>query len=125
MKRRERDWPSGWFLRGSQGTNRRGVAFSFLIAGAFAVGVIEWFVYWSADELGPCFMGSAHGGRWASEGWAALIGLCLLTPVALAAFRRRRRLLLLLFCFAFLYGAVLVALWYTSPTIWGPERCTF
>jgi hypothetical protein len=100
------------------------VAASFLLFVAVAVGVTEWFVYWMADAFGPCFLESAHGGRSASGFWAALIGLALFAPAVLAASRWRRMILPLLVGFALVYGALLVGLWYASPMIWGPERCT-
>jgi hypothetical protein len=104
---------------------RRQVALSLLVVGAAAVGFIEWAIYWSAGVLGPCFMGTAHGGRSAGALWGALIGIPLVGAVTLTGMSWRRRFLPLFLGFTLLYGAVLVSLWYSSPTIWGPERCTF
>ena len=86
---------------------------------------LAWLIYIYMVELGTCGLGTAHGGRAHSEGWAGFIGLLLLVPVAILAFRRRRMLVLLFATFVTAYAAGLLTLWAVSPAIWGQVRCTY
>jgi hypothetical protein len=98
---------------------------TFLVVAALAVGAMEWLVYWLAGSTVPYFLQAAHGGQSASGGWAALLGLLIFASAAAAAFRWRGRPELLLAAFTSAYAATLAVLWVASPSIWGPERCTF
>jgi LPXTG-motif cell wall-anchored protein len=86
---------------------------------------VAWVIYDGVFEINTCFLGTAHGGRAQSEGWAVFIGFLLMLLAAILAFRWRRRLLLLFAAFLTAYVACLIALWVVSPAIWGSVRCTF
>jgi hypothetical protein len=98
---------------------------TLMVVAAFIAGTIEWIVYWGASSQALCFLQDAHGGQYAGGGWAALLGLLILGTAAVAGLCWRQPFLLLLVGFPSAYAATLGVLWVVSPTIWGPERCTF
>jgi hypothetical protein len=104
---------------------RRRVALSLWSVTAIAVWAAAWWTYVGVLWINTCFLGTAHGGRARSLGWAGFIGFLLLLAAAFLAFRWRRRLLLVFAAFFTAYVAVLLALWAVSPAIWGSVRCTY
>lgn len=102
----------------------RRVALSVWSIGMISTWAFAWLIYVTVFEINTCLLGTAHGGRAQSEGWAGLIGFLLLLLVAILAFRWRRRLVLLFTAFLTAYVAALLVLWALSPAIWGSVRCT-
>ena len=102
----------------------RWLALSVWSITTLAAWAIACATYALVVDINVCLLGTAHGGRERSVGWAAFVGFLLLLPAAMLAFRLRRRLLLLLAAFLTAYIAGLIILWAVSPAIWGPGSCT-
>jgi hypothetical protein len=101
------------------------VRLTLWLLGLLAVWGLALVIYVDVFEINTCFLGTAHGGRAHSEGWAAVIGLLFMAVAVGIALRWRGRLLLLLFAFVATYTGALILLWVLSPKIWGPVRCTY
>ena len=107
------------------GRPRRRLALSLWSSAVVVAWGLAWLFYAEIFDLDTCFLGTAHGGRAHSEGWAGFGGFLLLLLAALLALRWRRRLVLLFAAFVTLYVAGLLALWAISPAVWGHVRCTY
>jgi hypothetical protein len=105
-----------------------------LLGAAAAIWLAGWLIY--SGLPGPNLLSGlggarAYGGKLDSKPWAGLVGLVLLSPIGLIAFRARRRLRwnlagLILAGFASVYIGALVVFWtQVAPAVWGPYRYAY